>query len=138
MSVPLRIRLPAPPLTSPLRAVSDQDHDGSHIKGLIINFIHRECLVLSKTPIPVLPHYRTVSSADFWPSLLTIPGFLQQFITPIVKVSKGPSSLAFYTTPEYTAWKDAATAAAAGGKLTGWQIKYYKVNRISTWRLKLP
>jgi len=69
-----------------------------------------------------------VSSADFWPSLLTIPGFLQQFITPIVKVSKGPSSLAFYTTPEYTAWKDAATAAATGGKLTGWQIKYYKVN----------
>jgi hypothetical protein len=41
-----------------------QDHDGSHIKGLLINFIH-----------------------SFWPSLLKIPSFLVEFITPIVKVS---------------------------------------------------
>lgn len=40
-----------------------QDHDGSHIKGLLINFIH-----------------------SFWPSLLKIPTFLVEFITPIVKV----------------------------------------------------
>lgn len=40
-----------------------QDHDGSHIKGLLINFIH-----------------------SFWPSLLKIPSFLVEFITPIVKV----------------------------------------------------
>ena len=46
-----------------LLIMTDQDHDGSHIKGLIINFIHH-----------------------FWPSLLKIEGFLQQFITPIVKV----------------------------------------------------
>jgi DNA topoisomerase II len=43
--------------------MTDQDHDGSHIKGLIIN---------------LLDH--------FWPSLLRIPGFLLEFITPIVKV----------------------------------------------------
>lgn len=47
-----------------LMIMTDQDHDGSHIKGLLINFLHH-----------------------FWPSLLQIPGFLQQFITPIVKVS---------------------------------------------------
>jgi len=34
--------------------MTDQDHDGSHIKGLLINFIHH-----------------------FWPSLLKIDGFLQ-------------------------------------------------------------
>ncbi|XP_028098759.1 uncharacterized protein LOC114298398 [Camellia sinensis] len=39
------------------------DHDGSHIKGLLINFIH-----------------------SFWPSLLKIPSFLVEFITPIVKL----------------------------------------------------
>ena len=26
-----------------LMIMADQDHDGSHIKGLVINFIHREC-----------------------------------------------------------------------------------------------
>lgn len=40
-----------------------QDHDGSHIKGLLINFIH-----------------------SFWPSLLKMPSFMIEFITPIVKV----------------------------------------------------
>jgi DNA topoisomerase-2 len=48
-----------------LMIMADQDHDGSHIKGLIINLIH-------------------------WynPSLLRVPGFLQEFITPIVKATK--------------------------------------------------
>ena len=46
-----------------LMIMADQDHDGSHIKGLIINMIHR-----------------------FWPSLLRVPGFMVEFITPIVKV----------------------------------------------------
>jgi DNA topoisomerase-2 len=47
-----------------LMLMTDQDHDGSHIKGLIINFLDH-----------------------FFPSLLKIPGFLREFITPIVKVS---------------------------------------------------
>lgn len=49
-----------------LMIMTDQDHDGSHIKGLLINFLHH-----------------------FWPSLLKVKGFLQQFITPIVKCTKG-------------------------------------------------
>ena len=44
----------------------DQDHDGSHIKGLFINFIHK-----------------------FWPKLLEENNFLEEFVTPIVKARKG-------------------------------------------------
>ena len=43
--------------------MADQDQDGSHIKGLVINYFH-----------------------IFWPSLLKQP-FLEEFITPIVKVN---------------------------------------------------
>jgi len=80
-----------------LMIMADQDHDGSHIKGLVINFIH-----------------------TFWPSLLQIPGFIQEFVTPIVKVTKGKVSKSFFTLMEYEAWKGAHN----DGK--GWKIKYYK------------
>lgn len=83
-----------------LMIMADQDHDGSHIKGLVINFVHH-----------------------FWPSLLDVPGFLQQFITPIVKATKkkGKECLTFFTLPEYEDWKE-----ATGNKGDGWSIKYYK------------
>ena len=45
-----------------LMIMADQDQDGSHIKGLVINFIHHN-----------------------WPHLLKFD-FVQEFITPIVKV----------------------------------------------------
>ncbi|XP_030493385.2 DNA topoisomerase 2 isoform X1 [Cannabis sativa] len=82
-----------------LMIMTDQDHDGSHIKGLLINFIH-----------------------SFWPSLLKIPSFLVEFITPIVKATnKNGNELAFYTMPEYEAWKESLR-----GNANGWTIKYYK------------
>ena len=80
-----------------LMIMADQDHDGSHIKGLVINFIHH-----------------------FWPSLLNVKGFLQQFITPIVKVTKGKKARTFFTLPEYEEWKEENNDAK------GWAIKYYK------------
>eukprot|EP00329_Picozoa_sp_Boothbay-MS584-11_P002751 24234_2 len=55
--------------------MADQDHDGSHIKGLVINFIH-----------------------TFWPSLLQMPGFLLEFITPIVKSYKRTIIILLYNT----------------------------------------
>lgn len=54
-----------------LMIMTDQDHDGSHIKGLIMNFLHH-----------------------FYPSLLRIKGFLLEFITPIVKVCCWPAGKA--------------------------------------------
>ena len=81
-----------------LMIMADQDHDGSHIKGLVINMIH---------------HY--------WPTLLDVPGFLQQFITPIVKVNKGKNSKTFFTLPQYEQWRE-----STGNNAKGWKVKYYK------------
>jgi DNA topoisomerase-2 len=80
--------------------MTDQDHDGSHIKGLLINFLQVQ-----------------------YPSLLQIPKFLIEFITPIVKVFKGDpknptSQKSFFTMPEYEAWK--------ADHPRGWEHKYYK------------
>ena len=72
--------------------MTDQDHDGSHIKGLLINFLHAH-----------------------FPSLLKIPGFLVEFITPIIKATKGKQEQVFYTLPEYDNWKAANDGATRGG-----------------------
>lgn len=79
-----------------LMIMTDQDHDGSHIKGLIMNFLHH-----------------------FYPSLLKIPGFLVEFITPIIKATKGKDCISFFTLPEYESW-------CAAAPRQGWKIKYYK------------
>jgi DNA topoisomerase-2 len=75
--------------------MADQDHDGSHIKGLLMNLFHAE-----------------------WPGLLKA-GFLCTLLTPILKASKGTQTVAFYSVPEFNAWKDQ-------NSLQGWKIKYYK------------
>jgi DNA topoisomerase-2 len=56
----------------------------------------------------------------FYPSLLRIPGFLVEFITPIVKVTKGKQVLSFYTMPQYEQWKE------DNNEGRGWDTKYYK------------
>ncbi len=78
--------------------MTDQDVDGSHIKGLIINFIH-----------------------TFWPSLIKLNGFMKEFITPIIKATKGNEIYSFYTLPEYKEWVEKRNK-----NLKGFKIKYYK------------
>jgi DNA topoisomerase-2 len=79
--------------------MADQDHDGTHIKGLIMNFIHH-----------------------FWPELLyDVEGFeICALKTPIIRVGD-KDSLYFYSIPEYEQWK----ADNNGGKGKG-RVKYYK------------
>ncbi|KAH9501320.1 DNA topoisomerase 2-beta [Dermatophagoides farinae] len=79
-----------------LMIMTDQDQDGSHIKGLLINFIHHN-----------------------WPSLLKL-NFLEQFITPIVKASKGNEVHSFYSLPEFEEWKK------SNPNWLHYKIKYYK------------
>jgi DNA topoisomerase-2 len=80
--------------------MTDQDHDGSHIKGLVMNVFH-----------------------TLWPSLLEM-NYLTSMITPIVKVSKGKGKgkkeTAFYTLTDYEEW------SAATGDSHTWRVKYYK------------
>ncbi|KAL4133118.1 hypothetical protein PRIC2_003440 [Phytophthora ramorum] len=89
-------------------AMTDQDHDGSHIKGLLFNLFH-----------------------TFWPELLQGGSFISEFITPIIKVSpsskrvgteRGLETRRFFSLPEYFEWK----AALDPTDLRYYTIKYYK------------
>jgi len=77
--------------------MTDQDLDGSHIKGLCINLFHSE-----------------------WRSLIHIPGFISFMNTPILRATKGQQPLVFYNEGEYARWKESDVASC------GWTIKYFK------------
>ena len=76
--------------------MTDQDLDGSHIKGLGINLFQSE-----------------------WPTLAEIPEFIGFMNTPILKAKKGATELNFYNDGEYEEWKKE-------NDIKGWKIKYYK------------
>tara|TARA_Y100000816_G_C26108168_1_gene589803 strand:- start:685 stop:4134 length:3450 start_codon:yes stop_codon:yes gene_type:complete len=77
--------------------MTDQDLDGSHIKGLCINLFH-----------------------TLWEDLLKTNTFIGYVNTPIIKARKGQQTKSFYNDSEYKVWKDNNN----NGK--GWKIKYYK------------
>lgn len=79
--------------------LTDADVDGSHIKGLLVNFIH-----------------------FFWPSLIQCERFITFMKTPILKaVNKRnkTNQKSFYTKRSYEEWKQ-------NQNMTQWTVKYYK------------
>lgn len=76
--------------------MTDQDLDGSHIKGLGLNLFQSQ-----------------------WYSLSQIPEFIGYMNTPILKATKNNNVKVFYNEGEYEKWKSENNTA-------GWKIKYYK------------
>ena len=66
--------------------LTDQDVDGSHIKGLVMNYFHY-----------------------LWPALVKREGFITSFATPIVKAFKGKNVKIFYNLTEYNTWAETNT-----------------------------
>ena len=82
-----------------IMVMTDQDLDGSHIKGLCINLFHSE-----------------------WSSLVHIPGFISFMNTPILRAKKGGQTKLFYNDGEYAQWKE----SLGENGTQGWTIKYFK------------
>ena len=76
--------------------MTDQDYDGSHIRGLLINVFH-----------------------ELWHELIKMNGFITYMATPIVKATKGKDVRSFYTQYDYEEWRKTAAAKS-------WSVKYYK------------
>ncbi len=76
--------------------MTDQDLDGSHIKGLGINIFDSE-----------------------WRSLLEIPDFIGYMNTPILKATRGKDKVNFYNIGEFEEWKKT-------NDVSKWTVKYYK------------
>ena len=82
--------------------MTDQDLDGSHIKGLCINLFH-----------------------SMWPSLYKVPGFISFMNTPILRATKGKEVVVFYNEGEYKEWSTKKKIDEKDG-LKGWTLKYFK------------
>ena len=79
-----------------LLILTDQDEDGSHIKGLLFNLFE-----------------------SIWPSLYYLDGFLNSMLTPIIKVKKLKKEKIFYSVKDYDKWNNT-------NNTKGWKAKYYK------------
>jgi DNA topoisomerase II len=77
--------------------LTDQDLDGTHIKGLCMNLFSSQ-----------------------WADLFQMEDFLGYMNTPILKAMKGKKEVSFYNENDYEKWKTKHN----GGK--GWKVKYYK------------
>jgi DNA topoisomerase-2 len=85
--------------------LTDQDVDGSHIKGLLMNMIH-----------------------TYWPSLIKLDGFIQSMSTPLLKIykkidTKHENPKIFFMVSDYKKWIDEELK----GDISKWEKpKYYK------------
>ena len=81
-----------------IMVMSDQDVDGFHIRGLLMNLFHTE-----------------------WPGLMKL-GFICCLMTPLVKLTRGSEVLCFYSDAELEAWRESVGADVAAR----YKSKYYK------------
>ena len=79
--------------------MTDQDHDGSHIKGLLFNVFE-----------------------TLWSSLYKFDGFMTSLLTPIIKATNSQSKeiISFYNLTDYENWNESLN------NKNQWKIKYYK------------
>jgi DNA topoisomerase-2 len=78
--------------------MADQDLDGAHIKGLLMNLFHTE-----------------------WPTLMKI-GFICSLATPLLKATRRSDTRAFYSQAEFDTWRESQGEET----VKGWKMKYYK------------
>lgn len=76
--------------------MADADDDGKHIVALLLLYFHK-----------------------FYPSLLQC-GFVFNYLTPIIRVTKGKRKHKFYTMSEFEKWKGRTKGFG------GWKITYFK------------
>ena len=79
--------------------LTDQDPDGSHIKGLIMLMFQH-----------------------FWPHLAKREGFIKTLNTPLLIARKGKEAKIFYNKAQYDKWKSKKELL----ELKKWHCKYYK------------
>ncbi|XP_037032881.1 DNA topoisomerase 2-like [Bradysia coprophila] len=88
-----------------LMMLTDQNEGGTHFKGLIISFIYSN-----------------------WPALLhTTPPFLEEIITPVVKVTRGLNKLSFYSMAEFEQWKKTVI------NIDAYTVRHYRGLGTNNW-----
>lgn len=105
-----------------LMIMADQDVDGAHIRGLLLNLFHHFWPRLLEQPTQTLAssgaHATSAAAATGAGGADGVsPSFLQSFVTPIIKARRGTAERQFFSIREYEAWRregDLFTASAAG------------------------
>ena len=102
--------------------MTDQDPDGSHIKGLIMNVFRHFWPALLRPPKGIIKRDTNEEEEQHRP-------FMSMFVTPLLKATKkgkkkkNKESLSFFSMAEYNEWRE---SLMDDNEIHKWNIKYYK------------